>query len=193
MGLSIYYKGKLKSKEILTELMEELIEVAEVHQWDYDEFETDLKNSDFNSEEFDNDIYGIILGPPGCEPLCFTFLSNGNICSPFALEHYLETKDKSLLNQIFVKTQYAGPVIHQLVIHLLDYISTKYFLDFELSDETDYWKHRDAKILNEKFEEMNRILNYVIDNLNSANLKPGEDLEDYFKTLMSNFKDRKKG
>ncbi len=151
MGLSIYYKGRLRSKELLPALVDELQSIAEGHRWVYDIFETDLHHADFNSESFDDDIYGIAVGPPNCEPLFFTFLSNGTICSPIGLEHYLETNNKVLLNQIFVKTQFAGPEIHRQVIHLLDYINSKYLSNFEITDETGYCTHRNEKLLIARF------------------------------------------
>src|SRR5687767_2109859 len=113
MGLSIYYKGRLKFAESLTELIEELKDVAEAHNWDYHIFYTELNSSDFNKEEFDDEIYGILIGPPECEPLFFTFLSNGVMCSPIALQHYLETNNKILMSGLFTKTHYAGPHIHK--------------------------------------------------------------------------------
>jgi len=191
MGLCIHYKGALKVEESLALLIDEIKDISDVHQWKYHIFERELKENSFASQEFDDSIYGICFAPPECEPVCFTFLSNGIICTPWALSYYLDTKDDVLMNSASVKTQYAGPSTHRMLVHLFDYISITYLKDFEVEDETGYWTERNEKKLNDNFERMNSLLEQVAGIIKTVKIKEGENFEVCIQELIRKLKDAK--
>lgn len=51
------------------------------------------------------------------------------------------------LYMLSVKTQYAGIETHQFIIQLFRYLNGKYFADFKMSDETEYWEPNDETLL----------------------------------------------
>lgn len=188
MGLSIHYNGKLRSNEMLSSLIDEVRNVAEIHDWPYHVFENAFSEIDFGKEEFDDSLYGICISPPECEPLCFTFLSNGTLCSLISFSNYTQTRDKSLMHGVSVKTQFAGPSVHKLIIHLCDHFSVKYLTDFELIDEGEYWINRDEEKLDQKFIQMNFLLDQVEEAIKTVKIPREENFEDYFKALLRKLK-----
>ena len=82
------------------------------------------------------------------------------------------------------KTQYGGIKTHMLIIHLLKYLSNKYFRTFQLTDEGKYWETGDKKLLEDAFKRYNDLLNSVADALETFPLKTGETMEEYFSRLL---------
>jgi hypothetical protein len=161
VGLSIHYKGRLKNKKSLPLLIDEVKDVAEVHRWPYEVFESEFPAGHFARKEFDQLIYGILFTPPGCEPVSLTFLSNGKLVAYFSWLMY--SADKSIDADVFkywisVKTQYAGAETHKIIIHLFDYLRQKYFRHFHLMDEGLYWETRDALRLEKNFNNLSLLL-----------------------------------
>ena len=194
MGLSVHYKGKLRAKEMLPLLIDEVKDIAGIYDWKCYVFERNLEQSGFGKNEFNNSLYGICFSPPACEPVCLTFLSNGIVCSPTGLNYYSETKSVSLMYGVSVKTQFAGTSVHKLIVHLFDYLSQKYLDDFEFDDEAEYWNSRDEKKLEEKFEMMNKLLHRVEGIIKTVKIESNGTFEDYFEELIrklkgANFKD----
>ncbi len=82
MGLSIHYSGQIADKSKLSQLIEEVEEIATVHGWKYNIYERCFpKNDMLSNSDFDGELYGISISPKGCEPVSFSFLSNGKMSS----------------------------------------------------------------------------------------------------------------
>ncbi|MDD2798885.1 MAG: hypothetical protein PHV20_09860 [Bacteroidales bacterium] len=76
MGVSIHYRGRIADQSILPHMVEEVEEIARVHKWKYQ-----IYNREFPVNSTSNDeLFGIIIQPSGCEPVNFTFLANGRLC-----------------------------------------------------------------------------------------------------------------
>ncbi len=182
MGLSIHYNGSFKVGASLPEMIEEVEEVAKVHKWKYRVFETEFPDPNFRSEKYSDKIYGIHFTPPDCETVSISFLSNGKMSTAMHLEFYGNSDDKDYqeyLYTISVKTQYAGIQIHMLIIHLMKYLSNKYFGRFEMYDEGKYWETGDQKILEEIFGRYNLIMDRFATALQTIPSNGGENLEEY--------------
>jgi hypothetical protein len=185
MGLTIHYEGRFNPDCSLQQMVDELLDIAKIHHWTYDIFETNfpMKNGNFvATDKYDYDtenIYGIAIGPPDSEGLYFTFLSNGYTSMPTSLEFWGKETNRERREYVFgsfTKTQFAGAKMHQAIIHLFRYITQKYYLEFKMSDETGYWKHNDEKKLNEAFSYSNRIIDALQDRLENTPKASGEDL-----------------
>jgi hypothetical protein len=122
-----------------------------------------------------------MLNPPGCEPVCFSFLNNGKMCGilNFNLLQIDPSINGMMLFNISTKTQFSSPEIHQKIIHLFEYIKKKFLTNFKCYDEGKYWETRDKKLLTEIFERNESLIN----SFSSANemipKNEGESLEDY--------------
>jgi hypothetical protein len=100
--------------------------------------------------------------------------------------------EKKYLYMLSVKTQFAGSSIHKLLVHLLKYLSKKYFNEIKVFDEGKYWETGDEDLLEKIFEEYNYYLNAFGDALESNPLKEGEDFEKYFLRIMKKIKRQNK-
>ncbi len=176
MGLTIHYRGKLKSADLLPALIDEVVDIVKIYDWRYDIFEKEYPDNKFYEESFD-DAYGIIFSPPKCEPVYLTFLSDGKIASPFLLKYDKEDKEKGkeLTYWVFTKTQYAGIEVHKVIIQLFRYISKKYLVDFEMIDEGKYWETNDEQVLQESFARYNFIMDKFAEALDSFTEKENEN------------------
>ena len=131
MGLSINYSGSFKKEASLEAMIVEVKDIAEIYEWKYTINETRFPKNSFDKIEYDGKLYGISFTPPNSETISLTFLSNGKMCCGARLKFFDNSeKDKMYLYMLSSKTQYAGSTIHKIIIHLLKYLSQKYFQDF---------------------------------------------------------------
>lgn len=188
MGVTINYRGKIKDKALLPELVAEVKDIALSMKWDYHVFSDTFPPSDSDEEWYDGELYGVIFSPPECEPVWITFLSNGRMAGPLFLAFQSDENPKGKsphLYHLFTKTQFAGVDIHKSIILLLRYLNGKgYFSEFSVIDEGEYWETDDEALLQRHFE----ILSGAIDDLSLAlEVVPpleGEGLENYFARLL---------
>ena len=191
MGLTIHYKGSLKTKDALAQLIEEVKDIAEIHQWKCQIFEKEFPMNCFGRKKFNNRIFGIAFDPPGCETVSMTFLSNGKLVSFNSFIAYIKSlgKHKDLIGSgaSYVKTQYAGAEIHKILVHLFDYLSKKYFRNFIVQDEAQYWETRDEEVLRKNFAYMEGLIEGFASALETNAMKPGETFEEYVLRIANRF------
>ncbi len=190
MGLSIYYNAKLKSPSALSELVEEVTDIVEAHSWKYTVFETQMLSKKFN-ENVKDLIYGICFSPPKCESICLTFLSNGQLVSPWIFE--MQRKNGSTISYgTCTKTQYAGEKTHLIIIDLFRHLNKKYFSEFKLIDEGQYWETSDKKILHGNFSRYNALMDSFGLALDTIPIKTRESPEKYLLRIMEEISAKKK-
>lgn len=95
MGLSIHYRGKFNTTASLTKMIDEIKDIAKTLQWSFTFFETEFPEKSFETENYNDKVYGICFSPPECEPVFFSFLSNGKMSSFINLEFYGNSNDKT--------------------------------------------------------------------------------------------------
>jgi hypothetical protein len=191
MGLTLHYSGYLRTEEALPELIEEVTDICEAHQFPYDLYEMAFPKHCFSMATHNNQLYGICFTPPGCETVSLTFLSTGKLVSNLTWILHLrdQANEASFLNEwVSVKTQFAGPVLHKLVVHLLDHLSKKYFHTFRVSDEGQYWETRNELLLDENFSRLSSLISGFEFALEQNPRLPGELFDDYFQRLLAQFK-----
>lgn len=195
MGLSIHYNGRFNKNAVLSDLITEVKEIAETFQWDYNIFQKEFPLKKEEDQSFDQKIYGISFTPPKCETVSICFLSNYRMSSFMNLKFYGHPEnpsEKDFLYMLSVKTQFAGVTIHKKIIELFRYLYKKnYFSAFDLTDEGEYWETCDESLLEQKFKEME----FLIDNfslaLETTSMKQGESYENYFRRIMKIIDDKK--
>lgn len=190
MGLCIYYKGVFNAHASLTEMIAEVEDVAKAYSWDYHVFETSFPAEDKIANNDKPELFGISFSPPQSEAVWLCFYQNKKTGSPMSIvvdgEKALDTHDHTS-----TKTQYAGWRVHQVIIHLLRYLSEKYFSEFELIDESRYWETNDEAVLISNFNKYNAIIESFASALEHIPVNKGEGVEDYLKRLFEIIQKRK--
>ena len=193
MGLSIHYSGSFNKNASLTEMIEEVRDVAEIYKWKYNIYESQFPVNSLNETVLNNNIYGISFSPPGCESVFLSFLSNGKLCYPFHLKYYHDSSGKyqKYIYIISIKTQYAGFHIHMLLVHLLKYLSKKYFKEFSVCDEGQYWESNDENLVRKNFNHYNQLLGMVSSALENFSIRKNESFEEYFQKVVRKISGKK--
>jgi hypothetical protein len=186
MGLSIHYSGKLKEATTLPNLIEEVKDIAKIYGWKYHIFEYNFPNDKFENKELFKNIYGISFTPQGCETISLTFLSNGTMICPTRVKFWANSEDekkKAYIYTVSVKTQFAGLQTHQLIITLFRYLNKKYFCDFEMRDESDYWETNDEDCMRAQFKKYGALLDNFSLALETFPINDGESFMSYIERM----------
>lgn len=194
MGLSFHYSGRIANPASLLDLIEEIEDIAKVHGWKYFVFDRQFSEDMIGKPDYNQRIYGICFTPPNCETVDICFLSNGRMSSAAHLQFWGKTDDQAereYLYMLSVKTQYAGIEIHQFLIQLFRYLNGKYFADFTMSDEGEYWETNDLTLLKTNFKRYTELIDGFVSAIESIPIKAGEDVESYFLRLMKEINDKK--
>lgn len=194
MGLSFHYKGRFNKKASLREMIEEIEDIATVYKWEYTTYNRSFPSQP-DKDHYNDCVYGISFTPPNCESVPIEFLSNGRMSSNVHLEFFGNSDRidyQKYLYQISVKTQFAGPEVHMILIRLFKYLSKKYFVYFKFIDEGHYWETGDEKLLRETFSRYNELLDIVSHSIQSFPIMPGEKIETYFDRLIVHINKKRK-
>jgi len=160
MGITIHYKGTIRDLALIEKLQEEMVDICQAMNWDYQLWNEDLsqpfdaklthKNGGASIEGH-IPLKGIsIITDPNNESLELLFNAEGRLSS-FMLE--ILKHDGTLSkdhNWIFVKTQYGTIDAHIAIVKLLSYLKQNYIPDLEVKDEGEYWETGDKENLKGK-------------------------------------------
>ena len=168
MGLTIYYRGTLRNPSVAEDLITDAIDICHEIGWRYHP----IHRSNIMP------VDGLFITPEGSESIELTFLCNGKL---YNAVHFLFTRhpeneavDEEKYKWISTKTHYAGSDTHMAIIKFLRYVSLKYFSEFELKDESNYWETNDAESCRYHFGESQE----AIEMRNKAMLMMGYDLNE---------------
>ena len=195
MGLSFHYNGSFSAKASLPAMIEEVKDIAEMFQWKYHIYEEVFPENSFGKTQYNHKISGIGFTPPECETVWLCFLSNGKMSSPSNLQFFGNSENKEeqeYLYMLSVKTQYAGIEIHKLLIHLLKYLDAKYFQDFTVTDEGQYWETGDEKLLQDTFKRYTYLIDSFAASIENYPVKTGETYEAYFERILKQMDEKHK-
>lgn len=184
MGLSIYYSGNFNPSASLEKMIDEVADIAEIYQWPFQIYDSAFP--DTHPADTDT-IYGISFTPPGCETIPLCFLLNKRMSSAAMVKFFGKESGnykEDMLHSISVKTQFAGKKVHMLVIKLLKYLSGKYFYDFQLFDEAQYWETGNEKIAENNFRQYDDLLDEVSHAFENCPIKDDETFEAYFERVL---------
>jgi len=196
MGLSFHYSGRIADPESLPSLIEEVEEIAKVFQWKYFVFDRQLPENTIGKPDYNQQIYGICITPPNCETIDICFLSNGRMSSPAHLKFFGKSEiqaESKYLYMLSVKTQYAGIETHKFVIQLFRYLDKKYFTDFTMSDEGQYWETNDVALLETTFKRYTDLIDGFALAIETIPIQADENIESYFERLMKLLYEKRTG
>ena len=185
MGLTIHYSGKLRNPSDLQTLIEEATDIAISMQWHYQRLPV------FPDIPLD----GVLITPEGSESIWLTFhVHHGMLINPILYSYIQETTNEDVpedaVSGVFTKTQYAGVETHIAIIKFLRYISEKYFAQFELYDESEYWETNDENKCRQIFRRYDKIMGMVGYALNSLEIEPDEDKESVIEKIEKLLEDK---
>ncbi len=195
MGLSIHYSGSFKKSASLEAMIDEVKDIAEIYEWKYTIHKTHFPKNSFQKSEYNSKLYGISFTPHSSETICLTFLSNGKMCSGANLKYFGNADNyKQYLYMLSSKTQFAGSTTHKIIIHLLKHLNQKYFQDFKLKDEGNYWETEDESILEKNFKAYNDLIDGFEYSIKNYPINSAETITEYFDRIirMLNAKRNKK-
>jgi hypothetical protein len=180
MAITIHYRGKLNDAGQLSELREELADLARSMGWESSSTDVDwnepvtakLRHTDDGVEIVGNlGLKGIEL-IPGSEggSLSFLFDKAGNMRMPMHVVSLLEGSLDPDDAWVFVKTQFGSPDDHAWNIGLLKYLKKRYITDLDVRDEGEYWETGDMVKLKEKMDHVTGELSAFTEKLSSVDL-----------------------
>ncbi len=196
MGLSFHFSGRIANPASLPELIEEIQDIAKTYNWKYFVFDREFPENSFGKPDYNEKIYGICFTPPNSETVDVCFLSNGRMSSVSHLKFWgktdVQAEDKYLY-MLSVKTQYAGVETHQFIIQLFRYLDKKYFADFTLVDEGQYWETNDEALLKTTFKRYTDLINGFASAIETIPIRADENIESYFERLLKLLNDKRSG
>jgi len=176
MGITLHYKGTLNNPIDKDNVIAVITDIAENAGWSIQKIDDEDKH-----------LRGVILGVhEKCEPLPFLFDAYGQLRSVFWLIDIAKPTEL----WIFSKTQFAGVEAHIVSIKFLEFMKKNYISNLEVNDETEYWTHRDINILQQKFQQMNFIIDSVGAALNNLKFdREKESIDELVNKIEKSFED----
>lgn len=188
MGITIHYGGKLKDRESLPALIEELEDIAQAMEWECTRFDEDWETqprAEIVHTEHGAEIRGhlglkgvVLSVHPDCEPFSFLFDRDGNLRDLVSMVGILQGFIDAERAQVNVKTQFAPLHVHITIIKLLKYIGKKYIANLEVNDEGDFWQTGDREILAQKLNFLNKKIDELAEALSAAEIENTNDLSE---------------
>jgi hypothetical protein len=86
----------------------------------------------------------------------------------------------------------AGVLMHQLIIRLFKYLNAKYFRDFKLIDDSQYWETENEDLMRKQFKLYDDLLDNFTLSMQAFPIKPDENMLSYFERLMEHVNKLKK-
>ena len=196
MGVTIHYRGKLKSPDLIKNLTNEVEDICIANNWKHNLL-TDEKPhgnhvfDDDDDDDFDDDdanvniennrnlmpqtrkrpdigLRGITFQPhEECETLTLLFDTEGVLQSLFSMI-FGSHDSRVKYPHIFVKTQFSGIETHIKVINLLVYLKKKYFKVMHITDEGGYYPRKNIEALSGRMEFIGNAIETIRDVFENA-------------------------
>ena len=167
MGVTIHYRGRLSDPKQLPGLITAIQHACRNLDWPYtlvDErilgtaeklvihSDDDDEETNWSYETFpvDDRWRGVIVSPPGSEPVWLTFNRSGQMIAYDASDASYATPGHYLArDMLFTKTQFSTVETHIAVCDLLR-LAEEHGAELEVSDEGDYWESGDVEQLRQR-------------------------------------------
>lgn len=203
MGVTLHYKGKLKSTDLISELTHEVSDICRTNNWKFDIFddskffksdddeETKYQHIQDLFQEDDEDapdpalaserklpdigLRGILFNlHPEAEPVTMLFNEKGVLNSIFSTL-FPEVQGRRGYPWCFTKTQFAGIEAHIQLVNLLQYLGKKYFIKFHLEDDGGYFPKKDRAKLEHRMSVVNNAIGTLEEIFENNNFEGSPD------------------
>jgi len=195
MGIVISFKGKLNNPSLIYSFCNELSDIANDMNWQYEILDEDYCKPNTAYIDNDNSKYNIkghlplkgICIPihPDSEPLSFYFDKNGNIRNIISMVER-ENEENTSDHYEFVKTQYAPIDVHITIIKILKYVKEKYISNLYVRDEGEYWETKNKNILLEKIKFLKQKIDEVGNIISDIDNNSNQSLENKIENILIN-------
>jgi hypothetical protein len=177
MGITIHYRGQLKSPELIGQVCSKLEEMAKLMGWEYKLFDKNLNRP--NTAKLDHSgnspvitgqlpLKGIQLNiHKDCESFSLFFDKHGILHDIIQMATDNSEKDEKT-SYLHVKTQFAPLEVHIAIIRLLKYLHENFFNFLEVIDEGEYWQTEDESLLQQKMNCLSEKIKTVSQAIDSA-------------------------
>ena len=187
MGISLHYSGKFNPSKSLSNLIIEVKEIAEAFGWKYFIYDTEFPKKISPPDEHNDSLYGIRFSPPESEPVEITFTSNQRMTGVMNFQCWGKSSDPREMEYLYAvstKTQFAGPESHKMIVEIMRHLNNRgYFLDFQMTDESDYWETGDEKVMVQKFKFLGAMIEGLSLAIQTTPKSDDESYEGYFERL----------
>jgi hypothetical protein len=206
MGVTIHYRGKLNSPDLIAALMTEVEEICISNNWSYqllndktqggnvlmspnpflsDEMLDEFEPNFFSPDDFNSGLRGIAFEPhKESETVTFLFDEEGVLRTMFSNIFHEKTK----YTWCFAKTQFAGTETHIRLINLMTYLKQKYFKKLEIQDGGGYYPDNNKEELQNRMDQLNNAIatvHDVFENMKIDNSKNPDDVINDIKNALS--------
>ncbi|MCB0636846.1 MAG: hypothetical protein KDC54_09535, partial [Lewinella sp.] len=156
MGVTLHYRGRLRAPELVRELTEEVQDICKTNGWSYRLHELEMDEGIdpkvihyvSGKQATSIPLRGIHFQPhPESESVMLTFTPDGRL---LPIVSVLAGTAYPTLDDMFwahTKTQFASAETHAVLCKLLRYLADKYFSEWEVLDEAQYWETGDLEKL----------------------------------------------
>jgi hypothetical protein len=183
MGVTIHYRGKLKSPDMITGLMHEVEDICVANNWKHNLFTDEKPYGDADLSDFEDDddddnnlnlmpnsrkkpdlgLRGVTFQPhEDCETISFLFDKEGILQSFFSMI-FGNPDSRVKYPHIFVKTQFSGIETHIKIINLLTYLKKKYFKVMHITDEGGYYPKQNLEALTGRMQFIGNAIDTIRD------------------------------
>lgn len=166
MGITIHFKGKIKSLSDIQPLTDFVKSIADELGWKYQ-----ILGYNYSYQET---LKGISLRPhPKSERLDILFDKHRDLNNVVRIQWEKEDRNTEKWNSI--KTQFVPIHIHISIVKILQFIQSRCIPNLKVIDEGRYWETGDLEGLDEQREKLNSAKNLLEDGLKririSANIQ----------------------
>jgi hypothetical protein len=207
MGVSLHYKGKIKSIDMIPAMVAEVEDICKTNNWSFEVFEEEsfrpLAKREDILEAFLGDAAADELKKPDLGLRGITFRpheESENISLLFDKEGILKSVLIMLFPEIqghlkmpwsFTKTQFAGVEAHIKTVKLLVYLKNKYFKNFSIRDDGGYYPDGDLETLQKRMGFIDNAIETLNDIFENTNFEgnPDEVMGQIQDAISQSFKD----
>ncbi|MFN0037733.1 MAG: hypothetical protein ACKVUS_21945 [Saprospiraceae bacterium] len=179
MGITISYRGRLRRKQDIQTLTNEVKDLCKSANWDYETWDDGMDGKP---------LYGITFKiHPDSEGVWMTFNKEGMLHDFFSIDRPVEFLDEDGYHWNYTKTQFAGVETHIVTCKLLRFLGEKYFEDWKVEDDGLYYETGDTKYLTQVMDFLNDAINDFSESLEDIPVKEGDSLTEHLTSIMQRF------
>lgn len=189
MGVTIHYGGRIKSIELVDDLVDEMVEICNANEWKYQIIGSEKPTNPTEDHSLPH-LKGISFGPDKSESISFTFTESGQLLSPMVamFQQHEPEQTKDMVHHAFTKTQFAGPDFHIKIVNIMKYVASKYFDEWHVNDESNYYQTEDRDHLIECMGIIDRSLAALNDAFDAhgadMSSKSEEEIKDFIGKIL---------
>ena len=148
MGVTIHYRGTMDDVTLVEEMEDRVVDLAlalggRATVW-----------RSFADDDPSRAIRGLMLEmAPGQDTMSLLVSPEGHLISLFEIEE-AEKHPLAEPPYCFVKTQFGSAQGHIAIVYLLDALKSRYFSNLYVNDESEFYEHRDPRILSQKIKQL---------------------------------------